>query len=126
MALPERPGLVQDALPCVGGAEKVLESVKEVFPSAPIHTLFYDPDAFEGTPFREYDIRTSWLDSLPFARSRHRAFLPLYPWAIESLDLREHDAVVSFSYATAHGVLLRPDQLHVCYTYTPLRQAWHA
>ena len=126
MGLPERPGLVQDALPCAGGAEKVLEAVMELIPSAPIHTLVYQPAAFAGTPFQGHDIRTSWLDSVPFARSRHRAFLPLFPWAIESLDLREHDAVVSFSYATAHGVLLRPDQLHVSYTYTPLRQAWHA
>lgn len=126
MALPDRPGLVQDALPCVGGAERVLEAVIELFPLAPIHTLIHEPDAFEGTPLETHEIRTSWLDAVPFARSHHRAFLPLFPWAIESLDLREHDAVVSFSYATAHGVLLRPDQLHISYTYTPLRQAWHA
>lgn len=126
MPLPERLGLVQDALPCLGGAENVLEAVMDFVPSATIHTLVHDRRAFEGTPFEGYDIRTSWLDRVPFVRSHYRVFLPLFPLATESLDLREHDAVVSFSYATAHGVLTRPDQLHVSYTYTPLRQAWHA
>lgn len=124
--LPAQVGLVQDALPYLGGAEKVLEAVLELVPSAPLHTLVYDPSAFQGTPLARCDIRTSWLDHVPFARSRHRALLPLYPWAMESLDVREYDAVLSFSYAAAHGVLVRPDQLHVCYTYTPLRHAWHA
>lgn len=125
MPLPDRVGLVQDALPCRGGAENVLEAVLDIFPSAPIHTLVHRPEAFIGTPLEGHDIRTSWLDRVPFARSRHRAFLPLYPWAIESLDVEEHEVVISFSYATAHGVVARPDQLHLAYTYTPLRQAWH-
>jgi glycosyltransferase involved in cell wall biosynthesis len=48
------------------------------------------------------------------------------PFAIEQLDLSGYDIILSFSYAVAHGVLVRPDQLHLSYTYTPLRQAWHA
>jgi glycosyltransferase involved in cell wall biosynthesis len=48
------------------------------------------------------------------------------PFAIEQFDVSDYDIVLSFSYAVAHGILARPDQLHIDYTHTPLRQAWHA
>ena len=125
MEIPQKIGLVQDALPFLGGAEKVLAAILELVPDAPIHTLIYDPEPFRGTVFEGHDIRTSPLNCFPLARRRHRAYLPLYPWAVERLDVQEHDVIVSLSYATAHGVLARPDQLHLAYSYTPLRQAWH-
>lgn len=124
-SLPDAIALVQDALPCFGGAERVLAAVGEVLPAAPIHTLVHRPAAFVGTPLADRQVRTSFIDRLPGAHRHHRAFLPLFPMAIEGFDLSAYDLVISFNYAVAHGVITRPDQLHVSYTYTPLRQAWH-
>lgn len=120
-----RVAIVQDALPFIGGAERVLERILELFPEAPVFALVYRPEQFEGTAIASHTVHTSFIDRLPGARRYHRWYLPLYPMAIEQLDLRPFDLVLSFSYAAAHGVITRPDQLHISYTYTPLRQAWH-
>jgi glycosyltransferase involved in cell wall biosynthesis len=125
LTLPRSIALVQDALPCRGGAERVLETVLDSFPDAPIHTLVFNREAFRGTPLADHEVRTSFIDRLPGAHRAHRLFLPLFPSAIERFDLGRYQVIVSFSYAVAHGVLPRPDQLHVSYTYTPLRHAWH-
>jgi len=118
--------LVQDALPTRGGAERVLEAVLELYPSAPIYTLIYRPEAFATSNIREAIIHTSFLNRFPGVKRWHRSLLPIMPFAIEQLDLSGYDIILSFSYAVAHGVLARPDQLHLSYTYAPLRQAWHA
>jgi glycosyltransferase involved in cell wall biosynthesis len=115
---------VQDALPFQGGAERVLEAAVEVFPDAPIFTLVYRKDAFHGTRIAEQAIYTSFIDRLPGARRHHRAYLPLMPFAVEQFDFRGYDIVISFSYAVAHGILPRPDQLHICYMHTPMRYSW--
>lgn len=118
--------LVQDALPFLGGAERVLAAVLEIFPDAHIYTLVYNRKGFAGSnPFEGREIHTSLIDRLPAARSHHRAFLPLYPLAIERFDLRRYDILLSFSYAVAHGILAQAEQLHLSYIFTPLRYAWH-
>jgi glycosyltransferase involved in cell wall biosynthesis len=73
---------------------------------------------------REWDIRTSFLQRVPFARRRYQAFLPLMPLAFEQFDLREYDLVISTSSACAKGVIPGPDTVHVCYCYTPCRYIW--
>lgn len=117
---------VQDALPVMGGAERVLEAALEIFPKTPIFTLVYHPEAFTGSIIREMPIHTSFLNKIPFFRRHHRLLLPLMPFAIEQLDVTDFDIIISFNYAVAHGVLARPDQLHLSYTHTPLRQAWQS
>lgn len=120
-----RVAIVQDALPFIGGAERVLESALELFPGSPVYTLVYRPEQFKGSRIASHDIHTSFINRLPAAKHSHRRYLPLYPLAVEQFDLRKFDLVLSFSYAAAHGILTRPDQLHISYTYTPMRQAWH-
>lgn len=126
--LPTLPGLkvalVQDALPFYGGAERLLAQTLQVFPQAPLYTLIHRPQAFAGTPLEGAEVRASFLNRLPGAKSRHRLFFPLYPLAVESLDLSGFDVVLSFSYAAAHGVRTRPDQVHLALFYTPLRLAY--
>ena len=117
--------LVQDALPFIGGAEKLLEAVLEMFPEAPIFTLFYNPEAFKGSIIRRHSVQPSFINRLPGARRGYRNYLPLFPLAIEQFDLSSFDVILSFSYAAAHGVLAVPGQRHISFTYTPLRQAWH-
>jgi glycosyltransferase involved in cell wall biosynthesis len=126
MVQPLNVAFVQDALPFKGGAEKVLAAALEVFPEAPIYTLVFNKKAFENTRFEKHKIITSFMDRLPGAHNNHRIFLPVMPLAIEQFDLSQYQVVVSFSYAVAHGVLVRPDQLHISYTHSILRYAWQS
>ena len=115
---------VRDWLTVYGGADRTMAAALELFPAAPIHTVVYQPEHFRDTPIARRRIETSFLQRWPGARSRHRSYLPLMPLAIEQLDLRGHDLVVSMSHAVAKGVLTRADQLHISYCFTPARYAW--
>ena len=120
-----RLAFVHDWLTTWGGAEQVLAAALEVYPEAPVYTLIYRPEVFRNSVIGRHEIRTSFLDRMPFARSRHRAYLPLMPLAVEQFDLREFDVIVSISHAVAHGVLPQPGQLHINYICIPIRYAWH-
>jgi glycosyltransferase involved in cell wall biosynthesis len=115
--------LVHDYLVQCGGAEKVLECFGELFPDAPIFTLIYDKKLTHGT-FSQRDIRTSFLQKIPFSRTRHRIFPPLMAIAIEQFDFSNYDVVLSDSSSFAHGIITDPKTLHICYIHTPMRYAW--
>jgi len=116
--------LVVDVLGELGGAEKVLLAALELFPAAPIYSLMYHPEVFKQTEIANRRVVTSLIDHLPFKNTRYRQYLPLMPWAIEHFDLSDYDLILSFSYAVAHGVSVRPGQKHISYTHTPMRYAW--
>jgi glycosyltransferase involved in cell wall biosynthesis len=115
--------LVHDWLVTYRGGEKVLEALCRLFPTAPIHTLFFERGS-QPLSIERHTIIESPLAKIPGARRRHRYFLPLYPWAIEQFDLSAYDLVVSTSHAVAKGVITRADALHVCYVHTPMRYVW--
>jgi glycosyltransferase involved in cell wall biosynthesis len=70
------------------------------------------------------DVRTTFMQHLPLVHTHHQAFLPVFPFAFESMDLREYDVVLSMSSAWAKNVLTRPDACHICYCLTPMRFGW--
>jgi len=115
--------LVHDFLTQYGGAEKVLEVLHEIWPDAPVYTLFYDQKAL-GNKFKGWDIRVSPIQNLPFGVSHYRWYLGLMPVAIERFDLRNYDLVVSSSSAYAKGVLTHGQTKHLCYCYSPTRYLW--
>ncbi len=119
-----RIAFVIDSLPSLGGAEKVLFTALEVFPQADLFTLVYNKNVFINTPIANREIRTSFIDHIPFAHKHHRLFLPMMPYAIEQFDLQQYEIIVSFSYAVAHGVQNFNGARHVSYTFTPMRYAW--
>jgi glycosyltransferase involved in cell wall biosynthesis len=120
-----RVALVHDFLVDVRGAERVFLAVCDLFPQADLFTAVYDEQGTEGR-FAHRSIHTSFLQRLrPNART-FRALLPLYPAAMESLDLRGYDLVISSSSAWAHGVIPDEDAVHVCYCHNPFRYAWNA
>ncbi|HEY1388774.1 MAG TPA: glycosyltransferase [Ktedonobacterales bacterium] len=119
-----RVALVHDYLNQMGGAERVLLALHSLYPQAPIYTAIYDAERVDSR-FRSMDIRTSFMQRLPFVKRHHQPFLPLYPFAFEWMDLREYDLVISDSSAFAKGVVTRADALHVCYCHTPMRWAWN-
>lgn len=114
---------VQDWLVDFGGAERCLDALCPEFPHAPIHCMFYDPRQFEDSNIVSHLIHTTFLNR-PFFKKRYRTFLPLYPFAIEQLDVGRPDVVLSFSHSVAHGALVRSDTLHLCYCHTPIRYVW--
>lgn len=114
--------VVHDWLVAYAGAERVLEQILRCYPEADVFSLidFAEERAFlQGRP-----VTTSFIQRLPFARTRYRGYLPLMPLAIEQLDVSGYDLVISSSHAVAKGVLTGPDQLHISYVHTPIRYAW--
>ncbi len=115
--------IVHDWLTNMGGAERVILALHEVFPDAPVFTMVHNPDRLPPE-FGRLDIRTSFIQRLPKAKTAYQSYLPLMPIAVEQFDLSEYDVVISSSHACAKGVITRPETLHICYCYTPMRYAW--
>ena len=115
--------LVHDHLIQDGGAEHVLRVFQEMWPDAPTYTLLYDPKRAHPA-FGNRDIRTSFLQKMPFSLSAYKAYLPLMPIATERHDLSEYDVVLSSSSAFSKGVITKPETMHICYCHTPTRYLW--
>jgi len=117
--------IVHDYLTKLGGAEKVLQTIHEIYPQAPIYTLLYDKKGTRGIFESEYKIRSSKLKNLPgFLRRRSRLLLSKFPRAIEGFDFSQFDLVISSSNSFAHGVITPPKTLHITYCYSPMRYSW--
>jgi glycosyltransferase involved in cell wall biosynthesis len=101
----------------------VFAAICDAWPDADVFTAVYDAKGTEGR-FAPRAPRTSFLQRVHPTSRTFRPLLPLYPHAIESLDLRGYDVVVSSSSAWAHGVLVDPGAVHVCYCHNPFRYAW--
>ena len=116
--------LVHDYLNQMGGAERVVLALHELFPDAPLYTSIYDPKRVDPA-FQKMDIRTSFMQKFPFVMKHHQPYLPFYPSAMEGLDLRGYDLVLSSSSAFGKGVIVKPETLHICYCHTPMRWCWN-
>lgn len=116
--------IIQEWLVSVGGSDKVVKAILDVFPDADIFTLVARQDVCEelGIPWEK--VHTSFIQKLPFGTTKHRAYLPLFPFAIEQFDLRGYDVIISSSHCVAKGVLTKADQLHICYCHSPIRYVW--
>ncbi len=95
-----RVALVHDWLTGMRGGEKVLEVIASLFPQAPIYTLFHFPGSVSQA-LESHPVRTSFLQRAPGLRGRYRSYLPLFPVAIEELDLTGYDLVISSSHCVA-------------------------
>ena len=115
--------LVHDWLTGMRGGEKVLESLCRLFPDAPLVTLVHVKGSVSPLIERR-PIRTSVIQRLPHAGRRYRAYLPLFPAAVELLDLDEADLVISTSHCAAKSVVRNGRAFHVCYCHSPMRYAW--
>ncbi len=115
--------IVHDYFVQDGGAERVCLALHQLFPEAPIFTLFHDPDRTHAG-FRDATFVPSYLNTYPGAPSLYQAYLPLMPRAVESLDVRGYDLVLSSSSSFAKGVIASPHALHVSYIHTPTRFLW--
>ena len=119
-----RVAIVHDWLNGMRGGEKVLEAFLEIFPDATIYTLFHERGKVSSL-IESRKIVTSWLNRVPGIYRHYRNLLPLFPSAVESLDLSEFELVISSSHAVAKGIHVGRAK-HICYCHTPMRYVWDA
>jgi glycosyltransferase involved in cell wall biosynthesis len=117
-----RVALVYDRVNKFGGAERVIAALHEIWPEAPLFTSVYDSVSADWV--KGWDVRTSFLQSFPFAKKWHEGFGWLMPLAFESIDFSEFDVIISVTSEAAKGIITNPRQLHICYLLTPTRYLW--
>jgi glycosyltransferase involved in cell wall biosynthesis len=114
--------LVYDRVNKWGGAERVLLALHKLFPKAPLYTSVYDK---RKAPWASvFDVHTSFLQNMPYAKEKHEVFAMLMPAAIESFDFDEYDFVISVTSEAAKGIITKPTTKHICYCLTPTRYLW--
>ena len=116
--------LVHDWVVSLGGAEKCLENFRQLYPQAHLYTLLYKTETIKELGFVENQVTASFLNKKRGIIDKYRRYLPVFPYAIEQLDLSHEEIILSSSHCVAKGVLIRGDQLHICYCHTPVRYAW--
>lgn len=117
--------IVHDWFAVLGGSEKVIEQLLQIFPNADLFSLFdFLPEkdrAFLGAK----PIETTFLQKMPFINQKnYRNFLPFMPLAVEQINLSKYNLIISNCHAVSKGVITSPEQLHICYLHTPMRYAW--
>jgi glycosyltransferase involved in cell wall biosynthesis len=119
-----RIAIVHDWLTVYVGGERVLQQILDILPHADLFSIVdFVPEDSRGF-LKQKAVRTSFVQCLPFARSKYRSYLPLMPLAIEQFDLTKYDLIISSSHAVAKGVITGPDQIHISYVHSPARYAW--
>ncbi|CAM5765477.1 glycosyl transferase [Labrys miyagiensis] len=106
------------------GGEKVIEALCELYPQADIFTHVYRPDAVSPT-IRRHKVTTSFINSLPAAHKLYKNYLPLMPLALENLDLRGYDLVISSESGPTKGIVPPAEATHICYCHSPMRYVWN-
>ena len=106
------------------GSERVVEQILNLFPHADLFAVVDFLDDSKRGFIQNKKVTTTFIQNLPFAKTKFRQYLPLMPLAIEQLDLSAYDLIISSSHAVAKGVLTSPNQLHISYVHSPIRYAW--
>lgn len=118
-----RVAITTDWLTSFGGAERVLQQLRVLYPDAPIYTSVFAPDNLPAE-LRQWDVRPSALQRFPLVHRYSRALLPLMPMAFDAFDLREYDIVLTMSSAFSKNVTTHGATRSVCYCLTPPRYLW--
>ncbi|AWN41416.1 glycosyltransferase [Methylobacterium durans] len=106
------------------GGEKVVEALARMYPDADIFTHVVVPEAMSDG-IRSHRIRTSFIAKLPRASRLYKSYLPLMPLALEQLDLRGYDLILSSESGPAKGIVPPEGAVHVCYCHSPMRYIWN-
>jgi len=119
----KKVAIVAEELTQLGGAERVLDCILEIFPHAPVYTLVWDNKKTHRR-YEKFDVRPSFIQKMPFGIKKYKWYLPLMPKAVESFKLKEYDLVISLTSALVKGIKTNSDQTHICYCNTPTRYLW--
>lgn len=118
----ERTAIVCDWLTSRGGAEKVTETIAEMFPEADIFASVVDYKKFPW--LRERKVFTSWLQNIPWLGKKHQLFPHVRPYIFENFNFDNYDLVISSSSAESKNIITKPETIHICYCHTPIRYYW--
>jgi glycosyltransferase involved in cell wall biosynthesis len=118
-----RVAIVHYWLVAMRGGERVVERLLKLYPNADLFTHVYDASKMSKT-IRQATVKTSFINRLPAARKVYQYYLPLMPMALEGLDLRGYDLVISSEAGPAKGVITDPSSFHMCYCHSPMRYLW--
>jgi glycosyltransferase involved in cell wall biosynthesis len=116
--------IVHDWLVTYAGAESVLTQILDCFPEADLFAIIDFLPKNKRQFIHNKEVKTSFIQKIPFAKKIYRSLLPFMPLAVEQFDLSDYHLVISSSHAVAKGVITGPDQLHISYIHTPIRYAW--
>lgn len=120
-----KTAIIHEWLVNYAGSERVVESFTNIWPEAEVFTLVdFLNDKQREIILNGKKAHTSFIQNLPFAKKRHRNYLPLFPKAIENFELTPFNLIISSSHAVAKGVKKRSNQLHITYCHSPMRYAW--
>lgn len=114
--------LVYDRINKWGGAERVLLALHKIFPKADLYTSVYNRE--KASWAKVFNVKTSFLQNFPLAKSSHQLYAVLMPIAFESLSFDGYDLVISVTSESAKGIITKPGTLHICYCLTPNRYLW--
>lgn len=106
------------------GGEKVIEALCEMYPNADVFTHVYVPDEI-SEKIKKHRIITSFINKLPKASRMYQKYLPLMPLALEQLDLRGYELIISSESGPAKGIIPPPGSIHICYCHSPMRYIWN-
>ena len=116
--------IVHDWLVTNAGAEKVLQQMLQIHPEADVFCVVDHLSKKDRFYLENHKVKTTMIQRMPFSKQKYQLYLPFMPLAIEQLDLKDYDIVLSSSHAVAKGVLTTSEQLHISYVHTPMRYAW--
>jgi glycosyltransferase involved in cell wall biosynthesis len=115
--------IVCDWLTSIGGAERVVLALHELYPEAPIYTSQYDPSQIDW--FKGSDIKTTWLQGLPKQTTIRKLLPVLRRQAFQNINLKDYDIIISSSGAEAKAVKkLHKNALHITYCHSPTHYYW--
>ncbi len=117
--------IVHEWFTALGGSEKVVEQLLQVFPDADLFSLINFLPQDQRYLLKGHAVETTFLQKMPFINAKnYRSYLPFMPLAVEQIDLSGYDVVLSNCHAVTKGVITGLDQLHISYIHTPMRYAW--
>jgi glycosyltransferase involved in cell wall biosynthesis len=117
--------ILHDWLEKKAGAESVLEQILKIYPQADLFTLvdFMKPE--DRAFLKGRNIKTSFIQLLPYAKRSFRIYFPLFPIAVTFFNLKKYDLVISSSHSFVKNILKQnSSQIHICYCYTPIRYCY--
>lgn len=117
-----RVAIVYDRINKFGGAERILQTIHEIWPEAPLYTAVYNPG--KAAWAKIFSINSSFMQFIPFSSSFHEILPTLTPLAFESFNFDDYDVVISITSSDAKGIITKPSTCHICYCLTPTRYLW--
>ncbi|MEK7565814.1 MAG: glycosyltransferase [Patescibacteria group bacterium] len=114
--------LVHDYIKEFGGAERVLMTLHEMFPEAPIYTAFLTPESTAAKAFANAKVITSWANFLICYKNLYSPLRFLAPLIWESFDFSGFDVVIlSSSWFITKPMRIPKHVKVICYCHTPPR-----